>query len=130
MDGVTGDEEEHGLRVRRLEQANEELRAANLRLARGRLGSSEAAAAGAQARVQALRDEIAGLREALRERDRRIEELTEVAARNDELYRMQLAWNDAARYRTADRAVELLGRFAVLRALVRAGRWLDQHVGR
>lgn len=130
MDHVTGDATELEARARRLEQANEELRAVNLRLARGRLGSSEAAAAGAQARMQALRDEIAELRATLLEREARIEELTRIAARNDELYRMQIAWNDAARYRTADHLVELLGRFAVLRALVRAGRWLDQHVGR
>ncbi|MEA2282693.1 MAG: hypothetical protein QOK21_3300 [Solirubrobacteraceae bacterium] len=127
---MTGDATELEARLRRLEQANAELRAVNLRLARGRLGSSEAAAATAQSRMQALRDEIATLRETLQARERRIEELTEVAARNDALYQMQLAWNDAARYRTADRAVELLGRFAVLRALVRAGRWLDAHVGR
>jgi predicted RNase H-like nuclease (RuvC/YqgF family) len=129
MDGMTGDAAELEARARRLEQANEELRAVNLRLARGRLGHSEAAAAAEQARMQVLRDEIADLGRTLLERDRRIEELTQIAARNDELYRMQIAWNDAARYRTADRVAELLGRFAVLRALVRAGRWLDQHVG-
>jgi chromosome segregation ATPase len=130
MDGVSDDARELEARVHRLEQANEQLRSVNLRLARGRLGSSEAAAASAQSRMEALREEIAELRETLAARDARIEELTAIAAHNDSLYQMQLAWNDAARYRTADRAVELLGRFAVLRALVRAGRWLDSHVGR
>ena len=56
MDGVSGDPTELEAHARRLEQANEELRAVNLRLARGRLGSSEAAAASAQARMQALRE--------------------------------------------------------------------------
>ena len=130
MDGMSDDAQELEARMRRLEQANEELRAVNLRLARGRFGSSEAAAASAQSRMDALRQEIAELRETLAARDARIEELTAIAAHNDSLYQMQVAWNDAARYRTADRAVELLGRFAVLRALVRAGRWLDSHVGK
>jgi chromosome segregation ATPase len=123
MDGVSDDSAALEARVRQLEAANEELRAVNLRLARGRLGSSEAAAASVQARMEALRETVA-------ERERRIEKLTAIAAHNDSLYQMQVAWNDAARYRTADRAVELLGRFAVLRALVRAGRWLDSHVGK
>jgi hypothetical protein len=128
MDGVSDDELHE--RVRRLEAANADLREANLKLARGRFGSSDAAAASAQLRMRDLREEIAALSETLQARERRIEELTEIAAHNDALYQMQRAWNDAARYRTADRAVELLGRFAPLRALVRAGRWLDAHVGR
>jgi hypothetical protein len=123
MDGMNAADDDVEARVHRLEQANEALRAANLRLARGWLGPSEAAAASLQARIEELRETLAA-------RDARIEELTAIAAHNDSLYQMQLAWNDAARYRTADRVVELLGRFAVLRALVRAGRWLDSHVGR
>ena len=130
MDGVTPETDELAARLRRLEQANEELRTANLRLAHDRLGSAAAAAASAQSRLQALRDEIAQLQETIRTRDARIAELTEVAARNDALYQQQLAWNDATRYRTADRIAAALGRSGPLRALVRAGRWLDAHVGR
>jgi hypothetical protein len=105
MDGVSLRADELERRMRRLEDANAALLEANLRLARGRLGSSEAAAASTQARIDLLREQLA---EAIRVRDARIEELTQIAARNDALYRQQLAWNDAARYRAADQVVACL----------------------
>jgi chromosome segregation ATPase len=130
MDWVSPEIGELEARVRQLEQAKAELQAVNLRLARGRLGASEAAAASVQSRMRGLREEIALLQQTVQARERRIEEITQIAADNDSLYQIQLAWNDAKRYRVADCVVELIGRFAVLRALVRAGRWLDAHVGR
>jgi 2-polyprenyl-3-methyl-5-hydroxy-6-metoxy-1,4-benzoquinol methylase len=82
-----------------LEAANAELWRTNLRLSRGWLGKADAAAAAAVARfevrIQALEAEI-------EQRDLRIDELTEVAARNDELYRQELAWRDATRYHAVD----------------------------
>jgi hypothetical protein len=127
VDGVSVDAGELERRVRRLEDANAALLEANLRLARGRLGSSEAAAASTQARLDLLREQLA---EAIRVRDARIEELTEIAARNDALYRQQLAWNDAARYRAADRVVALGHAIPGLRAMMRTVRRIAALLGR
>jgi SAM-dependent methyltransferase len=93
----------HNRYMLELAASNEELWRTNQRLAQSRLGKSDAAAASAQSRIDALRAE-------LERRDARIEELTIVAKRNDDLYQQQVAWHDAARYRAADRVVEAIRR--------------------
>ncbi len=78
-----------------LETANDELWRTNQRLLRQAYGSRDAAAAVA---VEKIRD----LQRTVAKRDARIEELTIVAKRNDDLYQQQLAWRDAKRYHAAD----------------------------
>jgi hypothetical protein len=92
----------HNRYMLELQAANEELWRTNVRLSQGWLGRSEAAAASAQNKLEALRGEIAELEATVRAREARIEELTEVAKRNDDLYQQQLAWHDAGRYRAVD----------------------------
>ena len=82
-----------------LERANAELWRTNARLTRGLLGTSDAAAAALIARHES---QVRDLSAAIRQRDARIAELTEVAARNDALYQQELAWRDAARYHAVD----------------------------
>jgi hypothetical protein len=85
--------------LERLRRANEELRRVNQRLTREWLGRHDAAAATAAFHHER---EVAALREELAARAARIEELTEVAKRNDDLYHQQLAWHDAPRYHAVD----------------------------
>ena len=78
-----------------LETANDELWRTNHRLRRQAFGRSDAAAAAANQR-------LAELERVIEEREERIEELTVVAKRNDDLYQQELAWHDAGRYRAVD----------------------------
>ncbi len=82
-----------------LETANDELWRTNQRLLRQSFGRSDAAAA---ATVDRYERTIAELEEKLERREDRIEELTVVAKRNDDLYQQQVAWHDAGRYRAVD----------------------------
>jgi SAM-dependent methyltransferase len=97
-----------------LQQANAELWQTNQRLAREHLGRSDAAAASTVSRYER---EKAALEKTLAEREARIEELTIVAKRNDDLYKQQLVWNDAKRYRAADRVHEIVTSIPGLTAL-------------
>jgi hypothetical protein len=82
-----------------LERANDELRRTNARLSRSWLGRTDAAAATFFHRYT---NEVEELRAELERRGRRIDELEEVALRNDRLYQQEVAWHDAARYDAVD----------------------------
>lgn len=105
-----------------LETANDELWRTNQRLRRQAFGRSDAAAAAA---IDRYERRLAEMRTTLEQRDFRIEELTIVAKRNDDLYQQQLAWQDAARYRAVDwlrdRVLALPG-YGLVRRLLGGGR--------
>jgi cell division septum initiation protein DivIVA len=102
--------------VRVLERANAELALANRRLARSWLGRTDAAAAAVLARLD---EENARLRATLEVREARIEELTIVAKRNDDLYQQEVKWHDARRYHAVDWVRDRL--LAVKRVFSRRG---------
>ena len=98
----------------------------------GRTGAIISSSATAAALVARYAAQLAEQRVELERRDARIDELTEVAARNDALYQQELAWRDAARYHAVDwlhdRVVAVPGLGALARAAVRSARWLRRRL--
>jgi 2-polyprenyl-3-methyl-5-hydroxy-6-metoxy-1,4-benzoquinol methylase len=105
-----------------LQTANDELWRTNQRLLRQAFARSDAAAAAAIGRLERR---IAELELLETQHEDRIEELTIVAARNDQLYQQQLAWRDARRYHAVDwlhdRVLALTGLKRARRLLRRGG---------
>jgi hypothetical protein len=95
-----------------LEHANRELRAANTRLGRERLGVHDAAAAAVESRRLALEQRIAGLEEQL-------EEWQQAAKANHEQILLARQALEAPRYRAVDRLREVAFKFPGVALLLR-----------
>jgi SAM-dependent methyltransferase len=99
-----------------LAASNAELLRTNLRLSRGWLGKSDAAAAAAQHRIEVVRAERAAALARIGELEARVTELDAIARHNDVLYQRERLRMNAPRYRAVDKlrdrlaSVPLLGR--------------------
>jgi SAM-dependent methyltransferase len=97
-----------------LEAANAELFRTNLRLSRGWLGKSDAAAASMQIRFEELRARVVQL-------EARVVELDGIARHNDELYQRERVRMNAPRYRAVDKLRDGIASIPFLGRILRSG---------